>query len=74
MTTDSIDNKGIAIFLALLIPEEQRSDYSKIIKNMNQTLAISDKLHDLIRSKNPQSLSQYLNTLLTLPTKKKSSE
>lgn len=66
MTTDSIDNKGISIFLALLIPEEQRSDYTDIVKNMNQTLAISDKLHALIKSKNPESLSQYFNSLLSL--------
>ena len=66
MTTDSIDNKGISIFLALLIPEKHRSDYAEVVKNMNQTLAINDKLHALIKSKNPESLSLYINSLLTL--------
>jgi PTS system nitrogen regulatory IIA component len=75
MTTDSIDNKGIRIFLALLIPEKQRSDYIEVVRNMNQTLAIGDKLHTLVKSKNPESLSQYFNSLLTLqPTNNMSSE
>ncbi len=66
MTTNSIDNKGISLFLALLIPEEQRSNYADAVKNINQTLAISDKLHALIKSKNTESLSKYFNSLLTL--------
>ena len=66
MTTDSIDHKGIRIFLALLIPEKQRDDYADIVKKMNQTLANSDKPHALAKSKNPELLSQYFNSLLTL--------
>ncbi len=68
MTTDSIDNNGISLFLALLIPKKQRSNYREVVKNMTQTLAISDKLHALTKSKNPESLSQYFNSLLTLHT------
>ena len=68
MTTDSIDNKGISLFLALLIPKKQRNNYREVVKNMTQTLAISDKLHALVKSKNPEPLNQYINSLLALRT------
>jgi PTS system nitrogen regulatory IIA component len=64
-TTETVDNKGVRFFLALLIPEMHKDTYSDIVTNLNQTLAKDNKLATLSDSKNPELLADYINSLLT---------
>ena len=64
-TTDTVDKQGIRFFLALLIPETTKDNYSDLVIKLNQTLAKDNKLDTLASSSNPELLVDYINSLLS---------
>lgn len=73
-STDTVDKKGIRFFLALLIPESQKDVYSELMININQELAKDKNLDTLASSKNPELLTDYINSLFIISPEKESNK
>lgn len=65
-STDTVDKKGIRYFLALIIPENQKEKYSEVVIKINQELAKDKILDTLASAKNPELLSDYINSLFVI--------
>ena len=71
-STETVDKKGIRFFLALLIPESQKEIYSELVIKINQELAKEQNLDTLANTKNPELLTDYINSLFIIGPKTES--
>ena len=61
---ETVDNKPVKIFLALIIPEDQRKVYSKIIKKLNLILADENHHRVIMETKDHEYTANYFESLL----------
>lgn len=64
LASETVDKKPIKIFLGFIIPEEQRKQYSKFIKNLNLILTNDEHRKFFIKSENPEQIAIYFESLL----------
>jgi len=64
LEVETVDKKPIKLLLALIVPENQRKKYSKIIKKLNFILADDDHYKMLIEAENPEHIAIYFESLL----------
>ena len=70
----SADRKATTIFLALLIPNEQRDQYSHMLSTLNQKLILNTLPESIITSKNSDMLAKHFEDLLHNGSQKKMSD
>jgi len=58
------DKQATTIFLALLIPDNQRDKYNMMLSTLNQNLILNGIPENLITSKNSDLLAKYFENLL----------
>jgi PTS system nitrogen regulatory IIA component len=58
------DKQDITFFLAIVIPEKHRNQYSIMLTTLNQKLILNGIPEKIIESKNPELLAKHFETLL----------
>lgn len=62
---ETVDNKPIKLFLAVITPNKQRNNCSIIIKKLNTVLANKDHRKVLTKTDNLEYIANYFESLLT---------
>ncbi len=60
----AVDKQAITLFLAILIPDKQRNQYSIMLNTLNQKLILNGIPENVIDSKNPELLAKHFDNLL----------
>jgi PTS system nitrogen regulatory IIA component len=58
------DKQETTLFLAILIPEKQRNQYSMMLNTLNQKLILNGIPETTLSSKNPELLAKHFDDLL----------
>jgi len=64
LEVETVDKKPLKIFLAFIIPEEQRKKYSIFIKKLNFILTNDEHKKFFTTSDNPEQMAIYFESLL----------
>jgi len=64
LEVETVDKKPLKIFLAFIIPEEQRKKYSIFIKKLNFILTNDEHKKFFTKSDNPEQMVIYFESLL----------
>ncbi len=65
---NSADKQDIRVFLGILIPENNRDNFKKVLSNINKNILKKEKLSKLIDSENIELLTKYFEKLLNSET------
>ncbi len=58
------DKQVVTLFLAIIIPDKQRNQYSLMLNTLNQKLIFNGIPENIIESKSPELLAKYFDNLL----------
>ena len=64
LKSNSVDKQAINFYLAILLPSESSEDYSDKLKALNKNLLIEDNLNNILSTKNPDRLIEYIENIL----------
>ncbi len=60
---ETVDNKPIKLFLAIIVPNQQREEYVEVIKKLNHILTDDEQIKIFTETNNKEYLSNYFVSL-----------